>query len=868
MEKSQQSYYTLPFYKKVWYNIKNYILNKINEFKFPYAFVIFFALVFLTALTIVLVIQNNRIEIIARAPYDSSKNAGFFNQGEMYNALEDDEKANYKYKEHVLENKNYKFTLEERYTSFELFDKNNQTVYKSNPIEGKFDVFRLYFAANRGLEKKYDSYMKSVSAQMYKYKITDKSIELIYTVGNVGITKEQFPGKMNQTEFNGIMQMITDNEELTSKQKATFKATFQAAYRRSKDKDENGEYIYNRNISDGTVAAQEVYEIYYNICKFTKEDVDNLNAKYGIVEELLTQKFDVGIRYTLHEDRLQVEVINDAFTESKDAPLIGLELLPYFNAGNDKNDGYIIIPDGSGVKINFNNNKLNATPYNKRIYGSDNGIKQNYLKEQTENITMPLYGIKNDDKTLLSVVSQGAEMTNILAKSASATDKENTASFKFYLREGLDYVFNGWNNDQYVTGWTKSYIKEDFIVNYYFLEPGADYVDMAKKAREILLDDLDDIQNKLSLNLNILGAYTRDESILGFPVTTVDSLTSYSEVETILNSFNTIENIHVNYEGMFNDGLDHYALEKIKINKVMGNKDSLNKLLSKYNNIYSSINLGSVYTDEKFDEKKYAVRDPFSDIVKHYRFDSATLVPLADATPLYTIKGSLLKTYNENVVAELLENGVKSINVLDLGRTISGSYRNKDTEFRDSTLAQYKEILKLYVDNGISLSAYAPSLYMLEDGYITNISGVATDGTKYNVVDASIPFYQLVLSGKVNYSSKAINLEDVYSLDYHKLKAIETGSNLNFTLSHDKTDKLIKTDFNHYYNTYYGYYSEKINDLYNELNQIGYASANLIDHEILANDIVKVTYSNGVSIILNYSHQEYNGISPLGYKVE
>ena len=59
MEKSQQSYYTLPFYKKVWYNIKNYISNKISEFKFPYAFVIFFALVFLTALTLVLVIQNN-----------------------------------------------------------------------------------------------------------------------------------------------------------------------------------------------------------------------------------------------------------------------------------------------------------------------------------------------------------------------------------------------------------------------------------------------------------------------------------------------------------------------------------------------------------------------------------------------------------------------------------------------------------------------------------------------------------------------------------------------------------------------------------------------------------------------------------------
>ena len=62
MEKSQQSYYVMPFYKKIWYNIKNYVLDKIHNFKFPYATVIFFLLLIGVFGTIVLVIKNNKIE--------------------------------------------------------------------------------------------------------------------------------------------------------------------------------------------------------------------------------------------------------------------------------------------------------------------------------------------------------------------------------------------------------------------------------------------------------------------------------------------------------------------------------------------------------------------------------------------------------------------------------------------------------------------------------------------------------------------------------------------------------------------------------------------------------------------------------------
>ena len=47
------------------------------------------------------------------------------------------------------------------------------------------------------------------------------------------------------------------------------------------------------------------------------------------------------------------------------------------------------------------------------------------------------------------------------------------------------------------------------------------------------------------------------------------------------------------------------------------------------------------------------------------------------------------------------------------------------------------------------------------------------------------------------------NLDTSKSLEWYKLKALESGSKLQFTLSYRDTVDLIKTQYNHYYSTYY-----------------------------------------------------------------
>lgn len=77
--------------------------------------------------------------------------------------------------------------------------------------------------------------------------------------------------------------------------------------------------------------------------------------------------------------------------------------------GAAKNDeeGYMVVPNGSGSLIYFNNGKTTAASYSQYIYDID-PVAASYTT--TENITgvkLPLFGICRTDRTLLVTVEDG-----------------------------------------------------------------------------------------------------------------------------------------------------------------------------------------------------------------------------------------------------------------------------------------------------------------------------------------------------------------------------------------------------------------------------------------------------------------------------
>ena len=147
--------------------------------------------------------------------------------------------------------------------------------------------------------------------------------------------------------------------------------------------------------------------------------------------------------------------------------------------------------------------------------------------------------------------------------------------------------------------------------------------------------------------------------------------------------------------------------------------------------------------------------------------------------------------------------------------------------------------------------------------YTSYASGIPTDCTLYPIVDYSIPLYQLVISGLVDYSGEYINMDNDNNTVYNILKTIETGSNLSFMVSYSNTNVLLDTNYTNYYNAYYYNWRTDIIYMNKVLNDAGIYESRLVNHRYLTDNVVEVEYENGLTIIINYDDSVYQDASGL-----
>lgn len=121
-----------------------------------------------------------------------------------------------------------------------------------------------------------------------------------------------------------------------------------------------------------------------------------------------------------------------------------MTVLGSFGAASDKEDGYFVIPDGSGALVRFNNNRtMQANTYMQKVYGSDVTVVPATKGAVTEQIYLPVYGIVKEDNAMLVVASKGdsnATLTTNVSKQSNSS--YNFCNFTFTLRgtEQLLYV--------------------------------------------------------------------------------------------------------------------------------------------------------------------------------------------------------------------------------------------------------------------------------------------------------------------------------------------------------------------------------------------------------------------------------------------
>ncbi len=231
------------------------------------------------------------------------------------------------------------------------------------------------------------------------------------------------------------------------------------------------------------------------------QSVNNGNFKVDEIENGLkitfttTEQFVIPVEIKLEEDSLSASIVVNEITEPEDSEnrISQISLMPYFGAVGPAEEGYAVVPDGSGAIIEFNQTGAGSYTYSQRIYGRDFGQELKSQSSVTQDARLPVFGINKNGAGMIAIIDESPASANVNCNIVGESNRVNNAYFT-YIHRTYDTVYineASWNQN------ASRVIDEDpitparFEVKYYFLDDDAsDYVGMANRYQQYLIDEL------------------------------------------------------------------------------------------------------------------------------------------------------------------------------------------------------------------------------------------------------------------------------------------------------------------------------------------------------------------------------------------
>lgn len=699
-----------------------------------------------------------------------------------------------------------------------------------------------------------DNYSLSVKLDGVTYEGIENGVKINYQVGDESITFNNFPKFITKERMEELVLQYCSKKE---------KKTIDAKYRLAK-----GKYIResDENKPLGRLAANQLYKIFYETGKYTSEELEADNSANGVETVAARQKIYASIELFLDGDNLVVRVPVSQIKAEEKFPIQSVDVLPYFLSSDEEKDGYLLVPDGSGALIYFNNGKTQEYRYSSRYFGGDYLMNADTFKEPQLPMNLPIYGIKTKDNAVLGIIEKGAEVATLSAYVGGNVDDFNRVSLNFAVRD-LDTTKSANSTSVSITKYPQKSYQGDIVIRYCFLEEEeATYSGMANEYKEYLQSNgslkKNEVEQDAPLYIEMLGAIDKTKYFLGIPYKSKVALTDFNQAKKILSSLNErgISNMKVQYTGTSNGGMDQTSIEKVKVERVLGGKKGLKNLNEYAKDIHADIfpkfQLQTATTAKglKKVQQSFFLNGLAAEI---YEFDTVLCTPIKDNKyPTILINPAFMSTYLERFQSSFSKLGIKHLASSDLGTFLSSNYkRNSNT-----TQTEAKEMIQgslEKLDNEYTLMLSNPNSYAYANvGYVTDLP---TDHSRNRLFDARIPFVQMVLDGSINYSSSYLN-EDHLDITKELLEAIETKSSLKFRFTYEGADILERTEYEDLFLTEYAIWEDKVATYYEEYNEFyqKVKDACIIAHSVDRenSNLRTVTYSNGVKVYLNYGSSE------------
>ncbi len=783
---------------------------------------------------------------------------------------------------YTLENEDLKLELDPKTTHFTITQKSNGHVWYSNPPEADQDpialpadiaslksTLSLVYSTANGVNTNFYNYTYSIEKGIYEIEQVEDALIVRYSLGKVSKTYV-VPQAITEARMNEYLANMTSRESKDVKE--YFRLVNLNKLRAADNRDElvalypdlenENVYVLRDNVAD---YLKVKIEGYLENAGYTYEDyvadMERCSVGGGNSDKPV---FDVTFVYRLEGKELLVEIPFEEIDYNPSYPITKLSVLPNFGAGGTADTGYMLVPDGGGALIHFNNGKIPQNPYYANNYGWDYALGRKFVVNETRS-AFPAFGIASGDSSFLCVMEDYASVGGINADISGRYHSYNTAYATYVLLHADAFDVSEKSNESVYL--FEAALPSGSITQRYLFTDSSSYVDLAVRYREYLLNKYPQLALKTDAStpvaLEIVGAVDKVKQILGVPTSAPLVLTKYAEATDILKM--TLDagfsNLHVKLSGWTNGGINQKILRSTSLISNLGTEKDLREFLDFAAQAGVPTYLDGV-TQFAYDS---GIADGFLTFRDAAKYTTREQVKLKEYNPIwygqrlmddayYLVKPSLMLECMQVLGNAAEKYGAAGVSLRDTGYLLSANYDPRDLVTRHANIALQQEALEAYKDQGLGVMVKYGNDYALP--YADIITDMDLNGVGYSMTDENVPFYQIALHGYVNYTGEAINLAGDYETEL--LNSAEAGAGLSFVFMKESAMALQDTFYSEYYGADVALWFEKATALYTEYNaQLGHLyGQTIIRHERISDYVTITTYADGTRVYVNYGTTE------------
>jgi hypothetical protein len=532
-------------------------------------------------------------------------------------------------------------------------------------------------------------------------------------------------------------------------------------------------------------------------------------------------------------------------------------IYPFLGSVSHKEDGYIVIPDGSGAIVNLDEKPKHATGYSAPVYGKDQGYenpsspsRRGISAKPLESVPLPIYGVVHEsDKAGLLVISEnGSSYATYNYRSRDTNTNYYQSYFTYNYRTAYSQFQSRVNEEQHVLGFQQKPNEFDLVQRYVFLnDDEANYVGIAKKYRDFLeikdelTKNVDSAYNKIPLKIDFINR----EITMGTLGEESVSATTYDQAQDLSKTLlqKGYEHLNITFKTFIPNDMTY----KFRVLGSLGGQEDLKEAMQYFQSNDIKFNYYVDYAKSYFEKTKYSAskmnRQDFSVYNRH-----SNLVNYLNNPKYYRILA-------EKDMDQFKKNNINSLALDGFSGSLFTHYDSGTIGTSTEGMEYTKQLMEYLHGQDIRTSMYAPDAYLYQ--YIEDYFDTPIHSSGLMFIDETIPLVSLVLSGYKDLYSPYMNFS---SNDTDaKLRLIEYGVYPSFVLTGESTYKLKGTVSNDIYVSEYSYLNDRIDEYYNFVNKgLGKVlGSEMINHTIIDHGIVIVEYSNGKQIVINYNDSDY-----------